>query len=347
VIAGSPADAGGLGAAWVFVRSGDTWSQQGSKLKASDSAGGTVMQGQAVALSADGNTALVGGIGDAGNTGAAWVYVRIDGRWAQQGIKLRGNDAVGGASQGRAVALSADGNTALVGGSNDNSGTGAVWVFRRNNGIWGQIGSKLVPNDGAGFPYFGSAIALSADGTSALIGGYNDAAAASGAVWSFALTNGTWQQQGAKLSGTGASAPTQQGFSVAMSAEAGTAVFGGPQDATQNGAVWFMHGSGTSWNPPLSKEAFSHDATGTMQAGTSVALSADGSVALIGAPGYNGSAGIFWVQSGAGPASFGLNESNTGAFLGQSVALSADGSVAVIGGYNAADNGIAAWIFVP
>jgi hypothetical protein len=53
--------------------------------------------------------------------------------WTQQGSKLVGTGAVGssgqGAGQGMFVALSADGNTAIVGGDFDNSNTGAVWVF--------------------------------------------------------------------------------------------------------------------------------------------------------------------------------------------------------------------------
>jgi hypothetical protein len=54
------------------------------------------------------------------------------------------NDAVGAAEQGRSVTLSADGNTAIVGGYVDNSGTGAAWVYTRTSGVWTQQGSKRV-----------------------------------------------------------------------------------------------------------------------------------------------------------------------------------------------------------
>jgi hypothetical protein len=54
-------------------------------------------------------------------------------QFTQQGPKLVGNDAVadanGGAEQGSSVSLSADGNTAIVGGPSDNGGIGAAWVF--------------------------------------------------------------------------------------------------------------------------------------------------------------------------------------------------------------------------
>jgi hypothetical protein len=63
-------------------------------------------------------------------------------QFTQQGPKLVGTGAVGSAQQGIAVALSADGNTAIVGGPYDPFG--AAWVFTRSNGVWAQQGSKLV-----------------------------------------------------------------------------------------------------------------------------------------------------------------------------------------------------------
>jgi uncharacterized repeat protein (TIGR01451 family) len=86
-------------------------------------------QGWSVALSADGNTALVGAPQDNGNAGAVWVWTHDGAVWTQQGPKLVGTGAVGAPEQGWSVALSADGNTALVGGIADNGYAGAVWVF--------------------------------------------------------------------------------------------------------------------------------------------------------------------------------------------------------------------------
>ena len=67
----------------MFTRAGGAWTQQGSKLTGGgeDSAG----FGGSVALSADGNTALVGGWMDDDTTGAAWVFTRSGGAWSQQG----------------------------------------------------------------------------------------------------------------------------------------------------------------------------------------------------------------------------------------------------------------------
>src|SRR5207302_6538509 len=99
--------------------------------------------GFSVALSADGNTALVGGLADNSETGAAWVFVRSEGSWSQQGSKLTGGGEVGRGLFGYSVALSADGNTGLIGGRADNSGIGAVWVFTRSGSTWEQAGAKL------------------------------------------------------------------------------------------------------------------------------------------------------------------------------------------------------------
>ena len=56
-------------------------------------------------------------------------------QFSQQGSKLVGTGAAGAAVQGLSVALSADGNTAILGGPFsgpfDSSYTGAAWVFVR------------------------------------------------------------------------------------------------------------------------------------------------------------------------------------------------------------------------
>jgi len=95
------------------------FSQLGPKLVGT-SALGAAEQGFSVALSADGSTAIVGAPDDNGNIGAAWVYTLSGGVWTQQ-AKLAGTGKSGDAAQGWSVALSADGNTAIVGGYLDNN----------------------------------------------------------------------------------------------------------------------------------------------------------------------------------------------------------------------------------
>jgi hypothetical protein len=163
-IVGGYTDNSNAGAAWVYTRSGGVWTQQGSKLVGTGAVGNAEQGGPSVALSADGNTAIVGGFADNSFTGAAWVYTRTGGVWTQQGTKLVGAGAVGNAEQGSHVALSADGNTAMLGGRGDNSGMGAAWVFIQptiedcQNGGWLNFVSPTSPftftNQGQCVSYF-------------------------------------------------------------------------------------------------------------------------------------------------------------------------------------------------
>ena len=141
-------------------------------------------------MSDDGNTALFGSTRADGWLGAAWVFTRSGSTWSQ-GPKLQGTGVANGAAlQGWGVALSGDGNTALLGGPDDGAfpgsynGTGATWVFTRSGSTWSQEGSKLVGSGTVGNAYQGSSVALSHDGSTALIGGWEDNGY-TGAAWVF------------------------------------------------------------------------------------------------------------------------------------------------------------------
>ena len=131
-------DDGGKGAVWVFTRSGSTWAEQGEKLVgdctgscANEGTGetGAGRFGVSVALSADGNTALIAGLDDNGTRGAMWLFTRSGSTWTQQGEKLTGGGEAGEGEFGTNVALSADGDTAMSGAWRDNGDRGATWVF--------------------------------------------------------------------------------------------------------------------------------------------------------------------------------------------------------------------------
>jgi len=291
-LVGGYLDNSSAGAAWVFTRSSGTWSQQGSKLVGTGATGNTG-QGYSVSLSADGNTALVGGYLDNSSAGATWVFTRSSGTWSQQGSKLVGTGATGNAGQGFSVSLSEDGNTALIGGWADNGSVGAAWVFTRSSGTWSQQGSKLVGTGALGAPSNqGTSVSLSADGNTALIGGPVDNSNV-GAAWVFTRSSGTWSQQG-KLVGTGASGPAKQGFSVSLSGDGNTALIGGYQDSGSLGAAWeFTRSSGT-WSQQGSK-LVGTGATGNACQGISTSLSGDASTALIGGQCDDIYAGAAWV----------------------------------------------------
>jgi hypothetical protein len=200
-IIGGDYDNNSTGAVWVFTRSGSVWSQQGPKLVGTGGDGNS-SQGRSVAISSDGNTAIDGGWQDNSGTGSVWIFTRSGVVWTQQGPKLAGTGAVGNSNQGYSVAISSDGNTAIVGGYEDNNGIGAVWIFIRSSGIWTQQGPKLVGTGGIGQSEQGSSVAISSDGNTAIEGGFEDNNGA-GAVWIFTRSGGVWTQQGPKVFGTG------------------------------------------------------------------------------------------------------------------------------------------------
>ena len=158
--------------------------QQVGKIGSAEEVGpGTL--GASIALSADGNTALVGAPHDGGLAGGAWVFVRAGAQWIQQGPKLiAGEQALPGSSGdcgegegegeacgfGGSVALSADGNTAVIGSPAENGKLGAAWVFTRGGEVWSEQ-AELLPGAGevGSAGHFGRAVALSGDGQEAMV----------------------------------------------------------------------------------------------------------------------------------------------------------------------------------
>lgn len=344
-------DNGGVGAVWIYTRSGSSWTQEGTKIVGA-LASGASNQGLSVALSADGNTLAVGGPGDNSNSGAVWIFVRSAGVWTQQGGKLIGSGAVGNAQQGFSVALSADGNVLASGGYADAGNNGAVWIFTRSGISWTQLGGKLVGTGAIGSAEQGRGVALSADGKTLAIGGFNDNGGI-GAVWIFIYSGGIWTQQGSKLVGTGYSGLSQQGsgHGIALSADGNTLAVGGGGDNGGIGAVWVYTRSNGTWTQQGNK-LVGTGFIGNSKQGDAVALSADGNTLMNGGSDDNTLIGAVWifVRSGSNWIQIGNKTIGTG-FSGQprygvSGALSADGSTLIIGGPDDNGNIGAAWVFV-
>jgi hypothetical protein len=338
------------GAAWVFTRTGNTWTQQGGKLTGAGELGpGTF--GWSVALSADGNTALIGGPHDHGENGAAWVFTRSEsGAWTPQGVKLTGAGEEGQGDFGFSVALSAEGNTALIGGPGDGGEKGAAWVFTRAGGTWNQQGGPLTGAGKVGQGLFGESVALSSDGNTALIGGPGDSSS-QGAAWVFTRSGETWAQQGEKLA-TGLCLPAEFGASVALSSDGNSALIGGPLYSLGQGAAWVFSRSGGNWTQQGEKLMAAGE-VGEGRFGESVALSGEGDLALISAPHNESNTGAAWVFSRSGGNWTQQGEKLTaegevgpGQF-GESVALSSatGGDTALIGGYHDTGAKGAAWVF--
>jgi hypothetical protein len=339
-IVGGPSDNRATGAAWVFTRSASVWTQQGNKLVGADTyrAGERPLplgQGMSVALSADGNTAIVGGW----RTEGAWVFTRSGDVWSQQGKKLVGTGAVGDARQGMSVALSADGNTAILGGWSDNSKTGAAWVFTRSGAVWTQQGKKLVGTDAVGGGRQGTSVALSADGNTAIVGGPGDnpwdrslpfGLGPAGAAWVFTRSGGIWTQQGQKLVSIGGSA--RQGMSVALSADGNIAITGGFGGGGDVSAVSVFTRNAGHWTQERKLVGIGIVA----KSAASVALSVDGSMIIVGGPNDNGGVGAAWVSTRGGDHRTQDKLVGTGAARNSTpaAALSADDSIAMVGRSN-------------
>jgi hypothetical protein len=144
---GGDEDGGGVGAAWIYTRSGfgSPFAKQ-TKLLASDEVGPSGSFGASVALSSDGTTAAIGGNGDNSNAGAAWLFTRpapTSSAWSQQGLKFSGgSEEIAEGEFGNSVALASDGETLLVGARQDFGGRGAVWAFAPSDPVCSSVSAS-------------------------------------------------------------------------------------------------------------------------------------------------------------------------------------------------------------
>jgi len=326
-VAGGPFDNGTDpcfgGAAWIFTRSNGIWSQQGAKLVpvSPPCSENGVSIGTSVAISADGNTVLVGGPGLGAfystltvQDGGVWVFTRTNGAWTQQ-AKLqdpRGVVAGFAITQGDTVALSGDGNTALVGDPFENRTVGATWAFTRSGGVWTSQGSKLFGVESGGPQigvYQGSSLALSMDGNTAVIGGTPGA-------WVFTRSNGAWSQQGSQLAGTGADSAAIPGAPLTLSADGNTAITTATANRISVSDLVFTRSSNGVWSE-LGE-------IGTSAQAGSVALSGDGGTAILGDLEDNDGVGAVWIftrQAAVGAPSPGTASPASGSGSSQSMSF--------------------------
>jgi hypothetical protein len=322
------------GAAYVFTRTGTTWSQK-AYLKASNPSEGDQF-GFAVAISGDGNTAAVGAIQEASKAtgvngdqtdrsapgnGAIYVFVRSGNTWSQQAYTKA--DLKNG-EFGSTVALSDDGNT-MVGGDQD-AGPGYLLVFVRSGTTWSKQASIKALNgengDNLGWSLGVSGVAGANDEDSLLTGvqpndpnlGAHDANrdTSSGSAYVFTRdAGGNWTQQ-AWLKAINTRKNDQFGESATISRDGNTiavgAIFGAgpggakgvnadPNDDSVNGtgSVYIYTRSGNTWTPAAYVKAT--NARTSAGFGKSVALGVDGKTLAVGsyyetsgAKGINGNA---------------------------------------------------------
>lgn len=309
------------------------------------------LYGRAVAANSDGSRYVVGAgselVGANSNQGAAYVYMRSGNSWTYH--TLHAADGASGDHFGISVAISGDGSTVLVGAYQaDIAGAtrqGAAYVFVWSGSAWSQQ-AKLTASNGAASDFFGTAVALSANGNTALVGanGYSASRTDQGGAYVFVRSGTAWTQQivSGPIIALGAADNDWFGGSLALSSDGNTALIGAVGRASNRGTAYIYIRSGTSWY--YQRELTPWDGATGDDFGHSVALSADGNTALIGADNAtsNGKAtgGVAYTFKRSGTA-WANHVKLLGAdtaindWFGYAVALSGDGRTAAIGAVNA------------
>lgn len=309
------------GAAYIFVRTGDTWSEQ-AYLRASNADIDDVF-GSVVALSGDGNTLAVGAAGEdsadrfingnqtdnaAQQAGAVYVFIRIGTVWSQQAyIKAANADVMD--LFGTALALSANGDvlavgapsedsaetgTAGTGASNAAMNSGAAYVFTRAGTVWSPAGYLKASNTGVD-DQLGFALAMSADGATLVVGApgedsgattidgpQGDGVDSGGAAYTFVKT-ATWNQT-AYVKPTTIDFGDSFGRALALSGDGQLLVGASPGDdatAPNSGSVFTFRRTGDSWNTAEKLQAFMPGDND--QFGVSVATTTTGADVYMGA----------------------------------------------------------------
>lgn len=228
------------------------------------------------------------------------------------------------------MALSGDGQVALVGAPFTSSNeAGAVYVYREPAGGWPT--RPVATFSGRPGQFLGSSVALSADGQEALVGAPVGRGDHGGAAYLYAESAGRWH--GRPVVSFSSSSADGLGSSVSLSADGQVALVGTQYAHSDDGAAYLYDESAGSW--PATPTA-SFIGRGGEGLGSSVALSADGQVALVGAPfasAVNGAAYLYTEPTGSWPTDpAAIFIGSLGQGLGSSVALSAGGQVALVGG---------------
>ncbi|HEY7376709.1 MAG TPA: hypothetical protein VIF57_31410 [Polyangia bacterium] len=329
-----------MGSAHTFVRTGTSWAAEATLL----ASGGSVSDnfGSGVALSADASRALVGSMGAASAAGGlARVFLRTGSTWAEEAVLIcpTGTSSAFGA----AGALTSDASRAVVGAYSTTVNTaGSARVYLRTDSSW-ALETTLFGNPISSTDQFGASVAVTGDGGRAIVGapGPSSGSTITGRAEVFLRTDTTWTRE-TTLPASAAATGDQIGISVALAADGSRALVGAAGDDTAGGtdagsAHVFLR-TGATWT----EETVLLAAAGAMndRFGTAVALSADGSVALVGAPGDvtfpagdSGSVRVFsrsgttWTEEATLLPAAGAS----GDQFGIALSLSADGTRALIG----------------
>lgn len=286
----SPGGVSRAGKAYVFSRSGTTWTEQA--VLASDVPLASAFFGWSVAVSGD--TAIVGETqaspGGLNKAGQAHVFVRSSGVWTRQAV-LSASNKTDSASFGNAVAI--DGETLVVGAFQGDLGgyggkVGLAYVFTRTGNDWTQR-EMLRPNSSFSSARFGWSVAIS--GSTIVVGApqspVNDPVASkirAGNAHVFVGSGSGWTEQ-ASVHASDAEAEAQFGTSVAISGE--TLIVGSflkdSAGLTDAGQAYVFTRSGTVWTENAILSA-SDKAAATNFGDFGSAVGISGNTVLVGSP---------------------------------------------------------------
>ncbi len=312
--------------------------------------------GFAVVLSADATTALVGADGVGNYKGAVYVYhVSSAGSWASTAtptatlMSQPGPAGQYGEFFGRSIALSADGTTAVVGAPLAGTGTaiGRIYVFHVSaESAWASTSTPTATLK-VNHDLVGDAVALSSDGTTLVVGTDETGPAGLGGAYVFhASSESAWVSTSTPTATLSNAAESSQdgltGSEVGISGDGTTAILSDSQNESGGDAYIYHVASETSWTTSSTPTAILSDANIAPKGylGWSVALSGDGTVALLGAPTANGGEGAVDVFHTATAAAWASTSTPTATLtkpggskhdaLGSSVSMSTDGATALV-----------------
>jgi hypothetical protein len=250
--------------------------------------GGSVEPQVAVAMSLD-STWLAVGYPHLTTGSRVHVYHEQDGKWNLTTVPLVSPKSAGSTSSwfGYAVDMSADGGILAVGAPvmdspfGIKSGTVQVYQFREETNAWVQMGSELVGS--ASDEYFGWSVSLSSDGGRLSVGA-PVADDTTGLVRIFDWNGVAWIQVGKDK--TGEIPLNRFGESVSLSSDGQVLAVGARGSAFEPGQAHIFREIDGEWVADSERAALVGTEAGE-GFGSSVALSTDGSVLIVGSPQNN------------------------------------------------------------
>ena len=254
------------GAAYVFTRSGTTWTYR-ARLTASDAADYDILGGEdyqhAITINKSGTHIVCGSINDDdgnSNRGSAYVYVTADGgvNWTQQQKIAPSYQSGSSQSFGNATAFNNDATYMAVASKNMNksgtsTNTGVVFIYTRSGSTWSQQ-AFISPSDGAASDNFGWHISMNGAGDRIFVNSKfdDDGGSSSGSVYVFTRSGSTWTQA-AKLTKATPVASNYWGGHINCNEAGDTFVVVGEGQYVSADAgrvyIWKDNGTdGTSWS---------------------------------------------------------------------------------------------------